>query len=257
VAIAPHGGFLIPEEIAAIVDTEDEGVLESLFRDADPFTDEFDFAAIGGVSVDCGVHRLAGDANRNPDDLGANGFVRRTGFDGRPLLKEGRDFTEGMLASLRELCRSYGRAIDQEVASLRRARPGKPAFMLQIHSMDEFAGASYGQGPRPRPDLSLIVGERGQFIGGAMQDAFHRALGEALPEWGVALNDPFDPKADGQGAFHLLAAYGSPREGAHALELEINKKLYLLPDGRKDREAFSRLQDGLARAVSAVLDQIG
>lgn len=122
-----------------------------------------------------------------------------------------------------------------------RDRHGR-AVLIDWHSMPE-AAARPLRGGRP---FEIILGDRhGTSCGGALT-AHLKAAFEA-GGWRVGLNTPF------AGGFTTVA-WGRPAEGLHAVQVEINRGLYLTDGGPavgfdRCRAVISRVIEGLARAV--------
>lgn len=107
-----------------------------------------------------------------------------------------------------------------------RARFGI-AVLLDLHSMPPIAGS------RTR----IVIGDR---FGRAAGSRFVRRVEEAVGSAGLshARNAPY---AGG----HILERHGHPREGIHAIQLEIDRSLYLDP-------RFDQLGSGFEATVTAV-----
>ncbi len=101
------------------------------------------------------------------------------------------------------------------------------AVLLDLHSMPPIAGS------RTR----IVIGDR---FGRAAGSRFVRRVEEAVGSAGLshARNAPY---AGG----HILERHGHPREGIHAIQLEIDRSLYLDP-------RFDQLGSGFEATVTAV-----
>jgi N-formylglutamate amidohydrolase len=91
-----------------------------------------------------------------------------------------------------------------------------------------------------------VLGDRhGTSIAPELADAAEAAVRKA--GFSVARNAPY---AGG----HITAHHGRPRDGIHALQIEIDRSLYLGPDLRTPGPGFDRvaqLLDGIVAALSA------
>ncbi|HEY0028440.1 MAG TPA: N-formylglutamate amidohydrolase [Allosphingosinicella sp.] len=119
--------------------------------------------------------------------------------------------------------RPYHAALEAELAAA-RARFGI-AVLLDCHSMPP-RSESGGEAP-------IVLGDRfGTSISADLIDAAERTVREA--GFRVARNAPY---AGG----HITARHGRPGEGVHALQLEIDRSLYLAPDLRSPGPHFDRV----------------
>ncbi|HEX8263267.1 MAG TPA: N-formylglutamate amidohydrolase [Allosphingosinicella sp.] len=125
--------------------------------------------------------------------------------------------------------RPYHEAIEAELRAA-KARFGV-AVLLDCHSMPP-RGAG-GEAP-------VVLGDRhGDSMAEALVTAAERAVREA--GFKVARNAPY---AGG----HITERHGRPVRGIHALQLELDRSLYLAPDLRSSGPGFDRT----ARLIAAV-----
>lgn len=104
------------------------------------------------------------------------------------------------------------------------------AVLLDLHSMP----------PLGKGGARVVLGDR--FGRSSAARFLARAKAEATPDgWGVALNNPY---AGG----HVIARHGSPDAGIHALQVELDRSLYL-------DERFKEPGAGLA-ATAALIGRI-
>jgi N-formylglutamate amidohydrolase len=133
-----------------------------------------------------------------------------------------------------EIHRPYHQALEAELEAV-RARFGI-AVLLDCHSMPP-RSESAGEAP-------IVLGDRfGTSIAPALIDAAEAAVREA--GFRVARNAPY---AGG----HITARHGRPAEGVHALQLEIDRSLYLAPDLRSPGPLFDRLALLIASVAGAL-----
>ena len=135
---------------------------------------------------------------------------------------------------LAQVHRPYHAALAAHLAEA-RARFGI-AILLDCHSMP----------PRERPDRDarIVLGDRhGTSIAPDLMDA----AAAAVEANGLAAgrNAPY---AGG----HITERHGRPGEGIHALQLEIDRSLYLTPDLRSPGPGFERI----ARLVAEVAEAL-
>jgi len=122
-----------------------------------------------------------------------------------------------------------------------RARFGA-AILIDCHSMPSTGSAIEGDAGRRRCDI--VLGDR---FGTSCDPAVVDLVEEQILAMGfsVARNDPY------AGGF-VTQNYGRPTEGLHALQIEVNRSLYM------DEQAIARLPkmaglvDGLARLIDGL-----
>jgi len=229
---SPHSGDLYPDDpgidptlpVASLRSAED-ALIDRIAAPA---------AARIGAPLLCGLYGRAWlDLNRAPDDLdplvidgldipepgprarAGYGVIPRLTGDGRPLrtaplpLAVARARLEGPHAA-------YHAELERLMTSA-RARFGC-AVLVDWHSMP---GRAVANGAAARP-LDVVLGDR---HGRACDPALMRRARAALERagWRVGLNHPY---AGGWST----ERWGRPDEGFHALQIEINRDLYLAPD---------------------------
>jgi N-formylglutamate amidohydrolase len=129
--------------------------------------------------------------------------------------------------------RPYHRAIEAELKAARE-RFGI-AILLDCHSMPPRGAA--GEAP-------VVLGDRN---GGSMAETLVAAAEGAVRDAGfaVARNAPY---AGG----HITERHGRPERGIHALQLELDRSLYLAPDLRSTGPGFDRVARLIAAIASAL-----
>ncbi len=226
----------------------------------DAFVDELfgDAAGLGAPLLAARVPRACVDLNRSPDDLdpaliaGASrrflnpriaaglGVIPRVVAEGRPIL-------EGKL-SLAEAHRRIGRYYLPYHARLRalldesRARFGL-AILYDCHSMphDALASAPSVWGRRP----NLILGDR---FGVACERWLIDAATEIFTAAGfvVARNAPF---AGG----YITQTYGRPQSRVHALQIEVDRALYMDEARIEKLAGFEEVRASIATAMAELV----
>jgi N-formylglutamate amidohydrolase len=115
------------------------------------------------------------------------------------------------------------------------------AILIDWHSMPSAAAAA---GARGRRGCDFVLGDRfGAACSGAVASAVEREL-EGM-DYAVARTAPY---AGG----HTTEFYGRPAEQVHALQIEINRGLYLNERTLKRHGGFDRLARDLERLVQAL-----
>lgn len=208
--------------------------------------------AAGAVAIVAGVARAAIDLNRGEDDLdldlrdpprqGSPASARcRAGLGLLPRRIGGRDLwrrpptpavIEERIATIhRPYHEAITRALDEAAA-----RHGH-ALLIDCHSMPPLGGA--------RP-ARLIVGD---LHGRSAAPNVSAAALAAARTAGMAtiLNVPY------AGAF-TLARHGRPRSGVHAIQLEVDRSLYLNADMRTLSSGITQTARLIGRIADAALD---
>lgn len=242
----PHAGLTIPPVLRdEILVSED-----AIARDADLHVDALYAQApeAGAVLLSARVSRYVVDLNRAPDDIdldGADGprragqprgVVWRVTTEGRPVLRRPLDY-----AALRQRIElfhaPYHTALRTELERTRE-RFGY-AILVAGHSMPSTVRRGSREVER-RADV--VPGTLGRTSADRrvidLVDAHFRSAGLS-----VRHDDPY------RGGF-TTAHYGRPAEGWHAIQIEINRSLYMdeLTLAPKNGD-FARLQSLLADLV--------
>ena len=251
----PHAGVGIPEAVRGELALDDEGVK----RDADLYVDRLYERApeLGATLVFTEISRFVVDLNRAADDVDSlsvaghpsprpeapRGVIWRIATDGKPALR-GPLSLASYRARLAAYHAPYHLALDEAVASL-QARFGR-VIVLSGHSMPSVGKATHADPGKLRAEV--VPGDRrGQSCAQAvMLAAMAHFEGAGLS---VAPNDPY---LGGETTRRL----GRPLEGIHALQVELNRALYM--DERtfaiKDR-GFDRLR-GLCEGLVERLGEL-
>jgi N-formylglutamate amidohydrolase len=129
--------------------------------------------------------------------------------------------------------RPYHAALEAELRAA-KARFGI-AILLDCHSMPPRGGAG---------EAAVVLGDR---HGASMAEALVAAAESAARAAGfkVARNAPY---AGG----HITERHGRPASGIHALQLELDRSLYLAPDLRTTGSGFDRV----ARLIAAIAEAL-
>jgi N-formylglutamate deformylase len=254
---SPHSGSVYPQEFlkASRID------VVALRRSEDSFMDEL----IGGLS-DRGfpvvrVHfpRSYVDVNREPYELdprmfngrlpsfantrsmrvaGGLGTIPRVVGDGQEIYRERLDVDDA-LARIESLYKPYHRALRRLINKAHQMFG--TVMLVDCHSMPSI-GISREE-PR-RPDV--VVGDRyGTSCAGLLTDVVEDSF--ARLGYSLGRNKPY------AGGF-ITEHYGNPASGLHAIQIELNRAIYM-DERRRERTArfdqiardFTVLADALAR----------
>ena len=248
----PHAGLAVPDCVRNELRVPKDGVA----RDADIYVDKlFEGSAHAGASMlSASVSRYVVDLNRAEDDVDLQtvpdhpaprgvqprGVVWRMATDGRPLLR--RPLRHVQLERRLDLFhRPYHSALAAEMARLRE-RFGF-AILLAGHSMPSVGRGLHSDRVTRRADV--VPGSRGGTSADRrlidLVDAHFRAAGLSVQH-----DDPY------RGGYST-AHYGRPSQGFHAIQLELNRGLYVHETtGEPKVDAFEALREvllGLVRAA--------
>jgi N-formylglutamate deformylase len=216
----------------------------SIGRDADLWVDELyaNSPQFGASMIVAHVSRYVVDLNRSEKDVdvesveGAPVNARATRGIVWRLTSEGARVLDAPL-SRRELDRrldTYYRPYHQAIAALierKRSRFGY-AILIAAHSMPSVGRATHGDPQAHRADV--VPGTRGRTSAGApfieAVDAHARSSG-----FSVAHDDPY------QGGFTTLH-YGRPAQGAHVVQVELARRLYMDEASLQKSASFDRMR---------------
>src|SRR3984885_2972489 len=227
---SPHSGNIYPPAFLAAARLE----LTRLRRSEDSFVDEL-FAGVvprGFPLMRAHFPRCYIDVNREPYELdprmfdgrlpsfantrslrvaGGLGTVARVVGDAQEIYDQ-RIPVDDALRRIEGLYKPYHRTLRRLVTRVHRDFGA--AILVDCHSMPSIAG---GRDDRPRADV--VIGDRyGTSCVAVVADAVEAALHEA--GYSVSRNKPY------AGGF-ITEHYGNPPAGLHAIQLEINRALYM------------------------------
>ena len=254
---SPHSGRVYPREFLASTRLD----LAALRRSEDSFVDEL----IAGV-VRCGYPimralfpRCFVDVNREPYELdprmfdgrlpsfantrsmrvaGGLGTVARVVGDAQEIYDQ-RISVDDALQRIETLYKPYHRALRKLFTRIHREFG--TAMLIDCHSMPSATGS---KDDRPRADV--VLGDRyGTSCIGVVGDIVEstlRGLGYA-----VSRNKPY------AGGF-ITEHYGNPAAGLHAIQLEINRGLYMDERRYERRSAFGTLAGHLEILADRLAD---
>jgi N-formylglutamate amidohydrolase len=227
---APHSGNVYPESF--LVDSRLDAL--TLRRSEDAFVDELfgGVVALGAPLMSARFPRAYLDVNREPYELdprmfegrvpsfantrsmrvaGGLGTVPRIVADGHEIYRR-RIGVEEALRRVEGLYMPYHRQLRQLVN--RTARTFGHAVLVDCHSMPS---SSLGRDDWPKTDI--VIGDRyGTSCAAELTDLVEVAL--AGRGYAVVRNRPY------AGGF-ITEHYGEPALGRHALQIEINRGIYM------------------------------
>ncbi|HLH89207.1 MAG TPA: N-formylglutamate amidohydrolase [Xanthobacteraceae bacterium] len=241
---SPHSGNIYPPAFLAAARLE----LTQLRRSEDSFVDEL-FAGVvprGFPLMRAHFPRCYIDVNREPYELdprmfdgrlpsfantrsmrvaGGLGTVARVVGDAQEIYDQ-RIPVDDALRRIEGLYKPYHRALRRLVTKVHRDFGA--AILVDCHSMPSIAGS---RDERPRADI--VLGDRyGTSCVALVADTVETALQEA--GYSVSRNKPY------AGGF-ITEHYGNPPAGLHAIQLEINRALYMDERKYEPIASFGRL----------------
>jgi N-formylglutamate amidohydrolase len=255
---SPHSGRVYPEALLKATRLD----RQALRKSEDCYVDElFEAAPDLGVPLICArFPRAYVDVNREPFELDPELFIERVpafansqsvrvvgGLGTIPrIVADGEDIYAGRLpigVAFLRIERLY-QPFHDALATLIEATRNRfgLALLIDCHSMPSASG-----GPVLSPRPHFVLGDR---FGGACDPRLTRFWRHELGQLGydVQLNRPY------AGGF-ITEHYGRPTLGVHALQIEINRGLYL-DEGRLLKTAgFVTLKRALERAVQRLVTQ--
>ena len=246
----PHAGLGVPDSVRPLLAAPEAALL----RDADIYVDQlYDQAADAGATVLAArLSRYVVDLNRASDDvdretvpdhptpraLQPRGVVWRITTDGRPALERPLSFAE-LRDRVDRFYSPYHRELEAQIERLRE-RFGF-AVLLAAHSMPSSSRSNRGS---PRADV--VPGTRGRTTAAPevidLVDEHFVSAGHS-----VRHDDPY------RGGW-TTANYGRPHEGVHAIQIELNRALYVDEETLAPKsEEFQRLR----RLLTDLIERLG
>ncbi len=245
----PHASVIVPEEVTH----ELAAPKDALFRDADIHVEKLYANApkLGAALLCARVSRYVVDLNRAQNDVDAatvsdhptpalaqpRGVVWRATTDGRPVLTRPLSYA-ALNRRLQTFYVPYHRALRETLESL-RSRFGY-AILLAGHSMPSRGRSLHVDVGAPRADV--VPGTQGRTTCDAriieLVDAHFRAAGLS-----VRHDDPY------KGGF-ATQHYGRPRDHFHAIQIELNRALYVNEETFEPTANFVHVQQLLDQLVT-------
>jgi len=256
---SPHSGSVYPLEFlnASRID------LAALRRSEDSFMDELigDLSEQGFPTVRVNFPRSYVDVNREPYELdprmftgrlpsfantrsmrvaGGLGTVPRVVGDGQEIYRE-RLAVDDALGRIEALYKPYHRALRRLINKAHQAFG--TVILVDCHSMPS-VGVSRDE-PR-RPDI--VIGDRyGTSCASLLSDVVEDIMNGL--GYSVGRNKPY------AGGF-ITQTHGNPLTGRHALQIEINRALYMSERTLEPNGNFEPLRTVLRLALQSLLGEI-
>ncbi len=230
----------------------------ALRQTEDAFVDELveNAPTIGATVIQAEFPRSYIDVNRAEDDLDPAllnevwptplnpsertlrglGLIRRLCKSGMPMYAAPLNVAEAQHRIL-----SYYRPYHAELQNLlaQQSKQHEMVYLLDCHSMPSRGGDN---ALSLRPDFVI-----GNLDGTSCDDFFTHTVQDSLLNMGysVALNNPYK-------GMEILRRYGSPQRQSQALQLEINRQLYLDEVTSNKNAGFQKLKSNLTQLFQDV-----
>ncbi|ALN75390.1 MULTISPECIES: N-formylglutamate deformylase [unclassified Aureimonas] len=240
----PHTGTLVPPEIEAKLNAEGR-----LLRDTDWHIERlYDGLLPGATTVRATFHRYVIDANRDPSGAslypGQNttGLIPVIDFDGQPIWREGEEPDEAETARrLAAFHKPYHEALSTEIERV-KALHGY-AILYDCHSIRSHIPFLF---EGRLPDLNIGTDE-GRTCAPEIEQAA-REICAAADGFSSVLNGRF------KGGW-TTRHYGRPKEGVHAIQMELAQATHLeteAPPFRYDERRAERLRAVLSTLLHRI-----
>lgn len=201
------------------------------FVDLNRAEDELDPALIEGVTT----------RRNNPRVATGLGVIPRVVANGRSIY-HGKLSMDEASERLDNFWRPYHATLKRLMAE-NRDRFGE-AYLVDCHSMPREAVANLSRSSAGRPDI--VIGDR---FGTSASSAFVDEIESIFANYGfnVSRNSPF------AGAY-MVQNYGRPARGMHAVQIEIDRSLYMNEALVKPSPEFATVKSLLNRIVGEIAD---
>jgi N-formylglutamate amidohydrolase len=258
---SPHSGSLYPPEMMAAA-AVDEALMR---RSEDAFVDDLiALAPLGGARVICGrFGRAYIDLNRDPWELdpamfegdlpsyvqgrtarvaAGLGAIAKLAGEGQKIYARKLTFPEAQ-ARVETAHRPYHDALSRLIGEAHAAHG--MAILIDWHSMPSAAAKSVLT-PRHGRGCDMVLGDR---FGAACAPALTRLVERELEamDFRVVRNAPY---AGG----YTTEFYGRPGRRTHALQIEIDRALYLDEVTLQPTEGLARLKAAVERLTAVLAD---
>src|SRR5579872_6081871 len=254
---SPHSGSVYPPDFLSASRID----LPSLRRSEDSFMDELigDLSERGFPTVRVNFPRSYVDVNREPYELdprmftgrlpsfantrsmrvaGGLGTIPRVVGDGQEIYRE-RLSVDDALTRIETLYKPYHRALRRLINRVHQTFG--TVVMVDCHSMPSI-GVSRDE-PR-RPDL--VIGDRyGTSCSPLLPDRVEATMGRL--GYSVGRNKPY------AGGF-ITEHYGNPASGLHAIQLELNRAIYMDERRRERGLRFAQVAADFVRLAEALAE---
>jgi N-formylglutamate deformylase len=257
---SPHSGAAYPPDFLAASALD----LTSLRSSEDVFVDDlFSAAPLHGAPLLRALFpRAFLDVNRDADELdpklfaeplpdranprslrvaGGLGVIPRVVSEGRAIYRDRIPLAEG-LARIESCYRPYHARL--EALMDRTARKFGVAFLIDCHSMPSRMPTGDSRRPYEPISAEIVIGDR---YGASCEPAFSHRVHALLSGMGyrVARNKPY---AGG----YITESYAARSRNRHALQIEINRALYLDEKTLQPLPRYDQVKADLTRLIAEI-----
>ena len=253
----PHSKVKIPPE----ADWLKEISPSVLMCDVDAFVDDLYRPALGEFQIPSVVfewHRYAVDANRFSTDISlatveeAKELVPGKSVSDIHWHKTTRGdllIKEPLSSTLhKELIKKYFDPfhvrMKKQIADFKKAG-SQSIYLLDLHSMPS-QGLDFHRDPGKNRPQVVVGDQEGQSSSRVFRDLVVKAYQQAGFE--TALNWPYRGGA-------ITQRYGHPQKGQEALQVELNRKLYMDEKSKNKIPQYEQIQNQLKQALSYVVEK--
>lgn len=251
----PHAGEWIPDSVLQEMVVGDQ----TLRRDLDLYVDQIwqDAPAMGASLLSSNVSRYVVDLNRADDDVSPQtvqggvrlqkpgyyhdrGVVWRSTTDGTPVMREPMT-PDAFAHRIATFHTPYHEALREEIARVRELFGF--CILLDGHSMPSQGRQGHTDPGSRRADIVP-----GDVMGSACASSLTSLVSATYRDAGMSVK----PNAPYQGGW-ITRHYGQPDEHVHAIQIEINRALYM------NERTFVQIPQGMHRlrmAANALLEAL-
>ena len=256
----PHSGVQIPDE----ADWLKALPSKVLSCDVDSFVDELYAPALKTWRIPSVIfqwHRYSVDANRFSEDISPYTVQSSSLFpktrakspsdihwhkttQGDVLMKTAMSFKLHRLF-IKKYFDPFHQKIKKHIVKIKQA--GHPAiYLLDLHSMPS-KGLAFHRDPGQRR-AEIVVSDCG---GKSCSIAFRDLVIKAYKKAGfqVVLNWPYKGGA-------ITQTYGQPHKGQEALQVELNRKLYMDEKTKNKSSNYENIQNQLKKAIEFIVQKL-
>ncbi len=254
---SPHSGRHYPEDMgasarlgAAALRSSEDALVDLLLEGAPSHGCKVLLARYARAYVDVNREPYELDAGMFEDDLpdfarartarvaAGLGSIARLVAEGREIYDRKLTFAEA-IRRIEAVHQPYHRALRMLVQEAKTACG--IAVLIDWHSMP---GAAAGHASHGRRQIDMVLGDRfGSTCSAALTDLVERQL--IGMGYAVARNAPY---AGG----YTTESYGRPIDGVHALQIEINRAIYLDEAALAPKPGFGRVAKDLEQVFAAL-----
>ena len=241
----PHTGTDVPEDIWQRLNPIGQALADTDWH----IHDLYDGLLDGVSTVRTPIHRYVIDVNRAPDGVslypGQNttGLCPLTDFDGHPIYLPGQEPDAAEIARRREMYHApYHAALQAEITRVRDQHGA--AILYDCHSIRPVIPYLFNG---KLPDFNIGT-NGGRTCGQAVQNAVENICGAARG-YSTVVNGRF------KGGW-TTRHYGNPAAGVHAIQIEVNRSLYMDENRVQPTAGLDRLRGEFRQLISVIREPL-